>query len=250
MPNDWLSLSYAGPPFQLFSPTHFVAIGLVLGCCLVLAALLANASVHPQRRELLRHSIAVFSLLNLIGWQIWQWQVGIWTPAYALPLHVCTFSNLLCAIMLWSRSYRIFEIQYFWATAGVTQALLTPDIGRFGFPHFVFLIFFTSHGIILAAVAFMLVAERMRPTWSSLGRATVVTIGFLAAIGVVNWLTGGNYMFIAHKPEFSSLIDLLGPWPWYILSMIAVGIVAFVVVYAPFALHDLGVATKRIENRK
>lgn len=238
MPNNWLSLAYAGPPFQLFSAAHGIAIGAIIGCCLLLTALLHDAATHPQRREVLRHGLAIFSLLNLIGWQLWQWQVGIWTLAYALPLHVCTFSNLLCAMMLWSRSYRIFEVQYFWALAGVTQALLTPDIGRFGFPHFVFVIFFTSHGIILVSVVFMLVAERLRPTWASVGRATVATIGFLALVGAVNWLTGGNYMFVAHKPEFASLIDLLGPWPWYIGSMIIVGILAFVIVYLPFAIYD------------
>ena len=238
MLDEWLSINYAGPPFVLFSATHALAVGATLGCCLLIAVLSRNAAAHPIRREALRNGLAVFSLINLVGWQVWQWQQGIWTAAYALPLHVCTFSNLLCAIMLWSRSYRIFEVQYFWAIAGVTQALATPDIGRFGFPHFVFLVFFTSHGVIVGAVVFMLVAERFRPTWASVVRATVATIGFLALVGGANWLTGGNYMFVARKPEFASLIDFLGPWPWYIGSMIVVGILAFTLVYLPFALYD------------
>jgi len=238
MQTNLFSLDYGGPPFVLFSPLHLGAVALVIVCCVLLALVLQHWRGNLQLREGLRHGLAIFSLLNLVGWQLWQLSVGTWTPGYALPLHICTFSNLLCAIMLWGRSYRVFEVQYFWGFAGVIQALLTPDIGRFGFPHFVFIIFFTSHGIILAAVTFMLVAERYRPHWRSIVRATVATLAFLAGVGIVNWLTGGNYMFVGYKPAFPSLIDLLGPWPWYILPMIAIGVVAFVIVYLPFAIAD------------
>lgn len=232
------SLDYNGPPFVLFSPLHLGAVALVIACCVLPAVVLHRWRENVPLREGLRHSLAIFSLLNLVAWQVWQISVGTWTVAYALPLHICTFSNLLCAIMLWSRSYRVFEVQYFWGFAGVIQALLTPDIGRFGFPHFVFIIFFTSHGIILAAVTFMLVAERYRPRWASVGWATAATLAFLAFVGVVNWLTGGNYMFVGYKPAFASLIDFLGPWPWYVLPMIGIGIIASVVVYLPFAIAD------------
>lgn len=241
----YFSLAYDGPPFGLFSPLHLVALALVVVSCLLLAFGLRGADEHPRRREFLRHGIAAFSLLNLVAWQLWQAYAGVWTAAYSLPLHVCTFSNLLGAILLWNRSYRLFEVMYFWGFAGGTQALLTPDIGRFGFPHFVFLIFFTSHGVILLCVVFMIAAYGYRPYWASIRRATLVTLLFLASVGVVNWLTGGNYMFVGRKPEFPSLIDYLGPWPWYIASMVVVGVLAFVIVYLPYAIYDWYVQANR-----
>jgi uncharacterized membrane protein YwaF len=36
-------------------------------------------------------------------------------------------------------------------------------------------------------------------------------------VGLVNWAIGSNYMFIARKPDTPSLIDVLGPWPLYII---------------------------------
>ena len=39
-------------------------------------------------------------------------------------------------------------------------------------------------------------------------------------------------------PAFPSLLDMLGPWPWYILVLEAIGAVAFVLVYLPYALRD------------
>jgi uncharacterized membrane protein YwaF len=41
-----------------------------------------------------------------------------------------------------------------------------------------------------------------------------------------------------HPPETPSLIDLLGPWPWYILSLEAIGLVTCVILYLPFAIKD------------
>ncbi|MBC8163456.1 MAG: TIGR02206 family membrane protein [Roseiflexaceae bacterium] len=242
------SLDYQGPPFVLFSAAHLAGIALVLVACLLVVAALRIWPNSQVLRAGLRHGLAIFSLVNLFAWQVWQYSQGIWTPAYSLPLQICTFSNILCAAMLWSRSYRMFEVLYFWGFAGVLQALLTPDIGRFGFPHFVFLIFFTSHGAIPASVLYMMAAERYRPQWSSIWRATLVTLAFLLVVGVINWLTGGNYMFVGYKPAFPSLIDYLGPWPWYIGSMVLVGAVAFVLVYLPLAVYD-AVSRRRVPLR-
>ena len=33
----------------------------------------------------------------------------------------------------------------------------------------------------------------------------------------MNRLLGSNYMFTMHKPASASLLDILGPYPWYLL---------------------------------
>lgn len=35
----------------------------------------------------------------------------------------------------------------------------------------------------------------------------------------INKQVDGNYLFLSHKPDNASLLDVLGPYPWYILSM-------------------------------
>jgi hypothetical integral membrane protein (TIGR02206 family) len=61
---------------------------------------------------------------------------------------------------------------------------------------------------------------------------------YMIAVGLVNWLLGSNYLFIAHKPDTPSLIDLLGPWPWYILSLEAIAIMLCLLLYLPYVLRD------------
>jgi hypothetical integral membrane protein (TIGR02206 family) len=61
----------------------------------------------------------------------------------------------------------------------------------------------------------------------------------MAFVGLVNWLIGSNYMFIAHPPETASLIDVLGPWPWYLLSLEGIAVVVFLLLYLPYLFIDL-----------
>ena len=64
-----------------------------------------------------------------------------------------------------------------------------------------------------------------------------VTAAYTAFIGGFDWLTGSNYMFLAAIPAKGSLLSVLGPWPWYILSATGVALVLFGLLDAPFRHH-------------
>jgi hypothetical protein len=49
---------------------------------------------------------------------------------------------------------------------------------------------------------------------------------------------GSNYLFIMRPPDTPSLIDMLGPWPWYILSLEAIALALCLLLYLPYALRD------------
>jgi hypothetical integral membrane protein (TIGR02206 family) len=124
-----------------------------------------------------------------------------------------------------------------------TQALLTPDAGIYGFPHFRFFEIFISHGAIVTAAIYMTVVERYRPYWKSILHVVIWLNVYMVFVGFVNTLIGSNYMWIARKPDFPWLLDVLGPWPWYILSMEAIGLIVCLLLYLPFAIQDWRVRT-------
>lgn len=104
-----------------------------------------------------------------------------------------------------------------------------------GYPHFTFFYFFVAHGGIIVASLFMIAAYDYRPRWGSIWRTLLYLNLLLIPIGLINAITGGNYMFVARKPADPSLLDLLGPWPWYLLSMEAAALIIFIILYLPFA---------------
>lgn len=238
MRSDFFGLGFDGPPFTLFSTAHVLPLVAVALICVLVALITPRLSPAGQAR--LRWGLALFSLANWLSWDLWQLANGIWSVTYSLPLHLCTLAVPLSAVMLAWRSYRLYEVLYFWGFAGSTQALLTPDLTTSGynFPHFVYWIFWTSHGVILWVVLFAAAAWGYRPTWGSILRVVIITNVFMLYVGLMNRVTGGNYMFIARTPEFPSLIDYLGPWPWYILPLQLLGILAFVLIYLPYAVGD------------
>jgi hypothetical integral membrane protein (TIGR02206 family) len=133
------------------------------------------------------------------------------------PLADLQFGGLVCAI----------------------QALATPGLGIYGFPHFVFFQYFISHGLIITSAIYMTVGEGLRPTWKSLVRVAIWANIYMVIIYFVNSTIGSNYLMINAKPNTPSILDLLPPWPLYILYMEAIGIITFLILYLPFMLKDL-----------
>jgi hypothetical integral membrane protein (TIGR02206 family) len=233
---EFLAWNYTGEPFRLFSLSHLIVLSVVVLVNLSIIYLWRNAS--PQARRAFRYGLAVLLILNEMAWHIWIWTTGNWTVQTMLPLHLCSLFVFISAIMLITKSYTLYEFAYFLGIGGATQALLTPSLGIYGFPHFRFFQIFIAHGSIVTAAIYMTAVEQYRPYWTSLLRAVVGANLYMLVVGLVNALIGSNYLFIAQKPDTPSLFDVLGPWPWYILSAEAVGLAVGLLLYLPFALRD------------
>ena len=62
----------------------------------------------------------------------------------------------------------------------------------------------------------------------------LITVAYTAFVGLVDGLTGADYMFLASRPVHWSLLSVLGPWPWYILSAAAIALLLLLLLDAPF----------------
>jgi hypothetical integral membrane protein (TIGR02206 family) len=159
---------------------------------------------------------------------------GSWSVRSSLPLALCDVALVVAAVACWFPSWSLgVELTYFWGLAGTLQAVLTPDLHA-GFPSLEFVQFVVGHlGIVLAAL-YLVVGLRIVPRPGAAVRVFAITVAYAAVIGAFNWLTRSNYMYLAAPPENPSLLSLLGPWPWYLLSGAGVAIVLFAVLDAPF----------------
>ena len=234
--NQFFARDYTGAPFQLFGPAHLVALALIL--LVNLSLLWVRRSNSAQLKNTIRYTLAGTLLVVETSWHLWNAFTGQWTLQTMLPLHLCSALVWLTIIMLLTRNYQIYEFAYLLGIAGALQALLTPDAGIYGFPHFRFFQVMLSHGALVTSAMFMTLVEGYRPTSRSLVRVLIGGNLYMAAVGLVNWAIGSNYLFIAHKPETASLLDMLPAWPWYILYIEALGVAFALLFYLPFAIRD------------
>ncbi len=184
--------------------------------------------------QVLRVLIASLLLVNELGLSLWRLRYRVWTIQTSLPLHLCGVSVLLSALMLYTKSFAIFELTYFWAMGGALQGLLTPDVEGWDFPHFRFITTFLSHGLIVTANLSMVFVLGMRPTFVSYLKSMAVVNAYAGAMLLFNRATGANYGFLCRKPDSPTLFDLLGPWPWYLLSLEAIALVLSFLFLVPF----------------
>lgn len=152
-----------------------------------------------------------------------------------LPLQICDLNAILCVMMLMLRSYRIYEVSYFWAMAGSTMAMLTPDL-LYNFPHPVYIIFYLGHSLVVLSVLFATFAFGFQPRLRSVGVAVFATVIYALVMLVINSLLDTNYLFLSDKPAAPSLLDYLGPWPWYLLGLTGLCVVACLLCYLPFPI--------------
>jgi len=228
---------YPGPAFEFLGTAHLAALGALVALNLFLIVRYRRAD--DQAKSAVRWTMALILWGNEFAWHYWNYAVGKWTLQTMLPLQVCSILVWLGAWMLVTKSYRIYEFQYLMGIGGAIQALMTPDLGIYGYPHFRFFQTFISHGLIVTSAIYMTVVEGYRPTWKSLLRVALWMNLYMIPIYFLNNAIGSNYLMINHKPPTASLLDLLPEWPIYILYMEALGIVTFLILYLPFAIKDL-----------
>jgi hypothetical integral membrane protein (TIGR02206 family) len=231
---------FAGPQertrtFRLFSASHLLTVGLF-------AALNAAFAVFGWRIRgtpldvIIRVGFGVTLYANELLHALWRLRHGLWSWKTSLPLHLCGVSIILSPIMLFTNSYLLFELGYFWTVGGAIQGLITPDVEGYDFPHFKFLTTFISHGLIITANLYMVFVPGMRPTFMSLVKSIVAVNVYALVAMAFNWITGANYGFFCRKPDTPTLFDYLGPWPWYLLTLEALAIAISFLLYVPFMI--------------
>lgn len=226
---------YPGPAFEFLGAAHIGALAFLV---LLNLYLIRFKGADERSRNRVRWTLALILWGNEFAWHAWNYAVGKWTIQTMLPLHLCSVLVWTGALMLVTKNYRIYEFMYFMGIGGAIQALATPDLGVYGFPHFRFFQTFTSHGLILTSAIYMTVVEGLRPTWKSMIRVAVWMNLYALIVYFINDAIGSNYLMINHKPETPSLLDLLPEWPLYILYMEAIGAVTMLLLYLPIAFTN------------
>lgn len=215
---------------EQLSGEHLAAVGAMV----LLAALLVR--VARQRGQkwagLLARAVALLILVAYLSEHATYLARGTWSVSENLPLHLTDAVTLVAVGALWHPHARLLvELLYFWAFSASLQAVLTPGVGR-PFPDVLYFTYFAIHGGVIVAAALLVFGCRMFPRPGAVFRVYGLTALLAVAAGVASVATGGNYMFLRAKPSRESLLDLMGPWPWYIFGGAVLGLAMFLALAA------------------
>lgn len=222
--------------FHLFGTAHLLTMAVFV--CAVVAFYLFRRRLRNDR-DIIRISVGWVLLFSRVSISVWYVATDNWAVEESLPFHLCNLAAIFCGIMLLTMSRYLFEIFYFIAIGGAMQAILTPNLSE-GFPQFLYFQFFLSHFFIFLAPLILCWLYDFTVTIRALLKSFAALNGIAAAMYGINRLLSANYMFLMHKPETASLLDYLGPYPYYILSLEAVALLIYVLLYVPFALRRRG----------
>ncbi|KRC50277.1 MULTISPECIES: TIGR02206 family membrane protein [unclassified Nocardioides] len=201
-----------------YGTTHLVPLGVfVVG--LVAAVLLGrrHASDDGPTRFSRACALAIpavtvpFQVVDLI----WNYDVDV-----TLPLHLCDLAWIAATWALWTHRQLPVTLTYFWGLTLTIQGVLTPSLNE-DLPHPRYFAFWALHLLIVWAAVHLVVGLRKAPRWRDYRAAVVITLTWAAATYAFNVVADTNYGYLVRKPG-SSVLDLLGPWPWYVAEEIAV----------------------------
>jgi hypothetical integral membrane protein (TIGR02206 family) len=212
----WFSGSNKEYDFHMFSASHFIILSIVIFVAVYMFIYRDKFKDKQWRKAEIGVAFSLI-LIELI-YHLWMFVNGSWEVSHAIPLELCSISLVLTVLLLLTRKKVIYEVLLFTGLLGASQAFFTPLL-NYDFPHFRFFHFFYTHLMIIWVPLYFTWIKGYRPTIWSIVKLFVFLNGTLPFIMLINKFVNGNYMFLSHKPESASLLAILGPYPWYILSL-------------------------------
>ena len=218
--------------FHLFGLPHLFLIALVP---LTAALLTWWSGKSDTTARKIRIGLATIILIDELAWYGYYWSQGWFIFPYSLPLQLCDITLWLTVYTLFTRSSRVYQVIYYWGLAGTTMAVLTPDVST---PPFSFLTlqFFIAHGGILVGILFLTWRKTILPLKGSYWKAWLWLHAYAAVIGLFDYAFSANYFFLFEKPVGISLLEVMGPWPFYVLVGDVIAFALFWLLWLPFRL--------------
>ncbi|MCX7548684.1 TIGR02206 family membrane protein [Xanthomarina sp. F1114] len=154
-----------------------------------------------------------------------------------LPLYLSSFSALIFPIIVFLNKPLLFRIFYFWCLAWGVQAISTPDIldSYLSLEYFRYWIVHLGTIMIVLYGVFVL---KIYPNFNSVFLSILALQGYILIILLINEILDSNYMYLSVKPESVTVLDYLGPWPYYILGLQLFLIPYFLLFYLPFYFYN------------
>ncbi len=161
-----------------------------------------------------------------------------------LPLHLCHYGLFMGLFSLYKRNQFCFEFTFLIGIPSALLAIVTPDMNDYNnWTNYV--TFFIHHSLIIAFPLWNIFVDKLRLRKFSIFYSSVFCVVMIIPVGLVCWVTGGNYMYLRKAPAVNNPL-LFGDWPFYILNCIIIG---FILISLSFSIYHLCIKLSRTIKR-
>jgi hypothetical integral membrane protein (TIGR02206 family) len=198
--------------------------------------LIFGRNLNKSKNLLLLKTICTIAIISTGYDHITDALNGNWRVAEDLPLHLCSFSNLIvCAILFVPLNNKVFEFLFYCGFLGGLISILTPQLNYYDGGWFMYLSYYSSHGIIMLVPLFMyfnLDYKLSKYSWlRTFGILNILMIVILPLNFIIG--SGANYMYLYEAPNIKNPL-VFGDWPFYIINWEIIIIVLFYLTYLIF----------------
>jgi hypothetical integral membrane protein (TIGR02206 family) len=215
--------------FEAFSGQHYL---LILITAAGAAGFVWWGRRHRGTRQevVVRRSFAVVSLAVILAWQTYLLTPEARDVRSSWPLGLSDLADYTAVFALWTRGVRTSAFTYYVGLTFTMMAVLTPALTE-PFPTPRWWAFWIRHIDVVWAAVYLIWGLGIRPTWR-LYRTTVAAVLVWAVVTYTfNVVMDTNYGYLVSTPSTASLLDLLGPWPWYVLAAMSVILLLWAVLF-------------------
>lgn len=157
----------------------------------------------------------------------------------AWPFYLCDWAAVICSMALLTKRQRLAEIGWCWGLGATLQGLVYPASLSYDWPNPDWYAFFAEHAGVPVAGVVLVFGLGLRPQPGAAWRVWLWLLVYFAIAALANVICiyhGGyptaNYGFVCSS-NYSPL-GVLGPWPVYVVGLIAVLGLFFTMLTWPF----------------
>lgn len=158
-----------------------------------------------------------------------------------LPLHLCNMLPFAMIWVMWQKNRKWWAFFFFWIVGGSSHSLVTTSLTE-SFPHHENIRYWVLHSILVMSAFYGSIVYGFRLEKKDIYRSWFGMNILAAVLFPINVMLGSNYVYLNGKPPGETFYDLLGPWPYYLITLEVIIPLLFWGIYILF--HKLSFSKK------
>lgn len=215
--------------FSNFSAEHIITFLFWLVFSLVVLYVGKNYWNEPQKRRNITILLGLAAATQIMKIFIRMYD-GSFDATKDLPFHLCNMLPFAMLFAMWFKKRGWWALLFFWIVGGSSHSLFTTSLTE-SFPHYENIRYWVLHAILVMSAfygsivyGFSLEKKDIYRSWLGMNILAAIMYPFNVCIG-------SNYVYLNGKPPGTTFYDLLGPWPYYLISLEIIIPILFWLIY-------------------